>query len=86
MVFDALPVPGRASSYKQRKVRANRYTSRVVLYSRDKGIGMDVMEIVKFVVNSALTIGVMALIIALIAGLFMIIFSIGTGIDRKITE
>jgi hypothetical protein len=42
------------------------------------------MDFVMWLVQSALTVGVVLLAIAALAALFMIVFSIGIGIDRRI--
>ncbi|HYI24456.1 MAG TPA: hypothetical protein VD767_03520 [Thermomicrobiales bacterium] len=44
------------------------------------------MDFVTGIVGGILTIGIIFGIIVLLAGLFMVIFSIATGIDRKIQE
>lgn len=44
------------------------------------------MDIVKSVATFVLMMGVIFLVIALLAGLFMIVFSIATGVDEHLQE
>lgn len=44
------------------------------------------MDVVVELVRAALMIGFVVVIIVVLAGLFMIIFGIATGIDRKMQE
>ncbi len=42
------------------------------------------MDFVLWLIQSALTLGVVILIIGALAALFMIVFSLATGIDRRL--
>jgi hypothetical protein len=44
------------------------------------------MDIVFWLLKSALTLGAVILVIGALAGLFMIVFSIATGIDRRLHQ
>lgn len=44
------------------------------------------MDFVVGLVQAALTLGAIALILVLIAGLFMIVFSLGTMMDKRINN
>ena len=44
------------------------------------------MDVVEQIVRAGLTIGALILIIGLVAALFMIMFSVATGIDDQIQE
>lgn len=44
------------------------------------------MDIVMELVKAALTVGVVAVVIGLIAYLFPLVFSIGTAMDRRMHE
>ncbi len=48
--------------------------------------GPSQMELVTGIIGGVLTFGVIFGVIVLLAGLFMVIFSIATGIDRRIQE
>ncbi len=42
------------------------------------------MDVVLWLLKSALTLGAIVLVIGALAALFMIVFSIATGIDRRL--
>lgn len=44
------------------------------------------MEIVKWLIQSVVMMGFVAIAMAVLAGLFMIVFSIAAGIDRRINQ
>ena len=44
------------------------------------------MNLVVDILRALLMLGFIALVIAAVAGLFMIVFSIATGIDRKMQQ
>lgn len=44
------------------------------------------MDVIVWLIQSALTVGAVLLVIGALAALFMIVFSIGTGIDRRINQ
>ena len=44
------------------------------------------MEIVKWLLQSIVTIGFVAIAMVVLAGLFMVVFSIAAGIDRRINQ
>ncbi len=46
----------------------------------------DWVDVLLSLIRAALTFGFMFLIIVLLAGLFMVVFSIATGIDRRMQE
>jgi hypothetical protein len=44
------------------------------------------VEIVKWLLQSIVTIGFVAIAMVVLAGLFMVVFSIAAGIDRRINQ
>jgi hypothetical protein len=44
------------------------------------------VEIVKWLIQSVIMMGFVALALVALAGLFMIVFSIAAGIDRRINQ
>jgi len=44
------------------------------------------VEIIKWLIQSVLMLGFVAIAMAVLAGLFMIVFSIAAGIDRRINQ
>lgn len=44
------------------------------------------MDVIEQIVRAILTVGVLVAVILVLAGLFMIVFNIATGIDDKIHE
>lgn len=44
------------------------------------------MNFIFWLIQSAFTVGAILLVIGVLAALFMIVFSIGTGIDRRINQ
>ncbi len=44
------------------------------------------MEIVKWLIQAVIMMGFVALALIALAGLFMIVFSIAAGIDRRINQ
>lgn len=44
------------------------------------------MDFVVGLIQSAITLGAIALILVLVAGLFMIVFSLGTMLDKRISD
>lgn len=44
------------------------------------------MDFILWLIQSALTLGVVILIIGALAALFMIVFSLATGIDRRLHQ
>lgn len=44
------------------------------------------MEIVKWLIQSVIMMGFVAVALVALAGLFMIVFSIAAGIDRRINQ
>lgn len=52
---------------------------------RLKGMN-DRVDVLVFLLRSALMLGFVAVVIAILAGLFMVVFGIATGIDRRIQE
>ncbi len=44
------------------------------------------MEIVKGVISAVVMVGAVAVVIALLAAMFMIVFSIAVGVDEKLQD
>ena len=44
------------------------------------------VEIVKWLIESAFTLGFVVIALIALAGLFMIVFSVAAGIDRRINQ
>jgi len=59
-----------------------------ILGKRSAVVAMDgfEMEIVKGVISAVVMIGAVALVIALLAAMFMIVFSIAVGVDEKLQD
>lgn len=62
------------------------YTPEIVSGTRRRKGEESEMDFVVGLIQSAITLGAIALILVLVAGLFMIVFSLGTMLDKRISD